>query len=69
MVAWHEDKCGIEKLTDFLLTIEQHIFFLMYIKLVATLALSMPENLTRKLREAALGASTQGGFLPRSEKP
>ena len=38
-----------------LLTIEQHAFFLLYIKLVATLALSMPENLTGSLREAALG--------------
>ena len=54
-VAWHEDQCGMQKLTDFLLTIEQHCFFLLYIKLVATLALGMPENLTGQLREAALG--------------
>ena len=54
-VAWHEDQCGMQKLTDVLLTIEQHCFFLLYIKLVATLALGMPENLTGQLREAALG--------------
>ena len=46
----------MQKLSDFLLTIEQHCFFLLYIKLVATLALGMPENLTGQLREeAALG--------------
>ena len=54
-VAWHEDQCGMQRLSDFLLTIEQHCFFLLYIKLVATLALGMPENLTGQLREAALG--------------
>ena len=54
-VERHEDQCGISKISDFLLMIEQHAFFLLYIKLVATLALSVPENLTGSLREASLG--------------
>ena len=37
------------------LQIEQHSFFLLFIKLVASLALSMPESLTGQLREACLG--------------
>ena len=39
----------------FLPTIKQHSFFLMYIKFVATPALSMPENLTGALRETCSG--------------
>ena len=54
-IAWHNDQCGVEQVTDFLLFVEQHTFFLMYMKLVATLALSMPENLTGSMREASLG--------------
>ena len=41
-VAWHEDQCGMQKLSDFLLT-------------RPPLALGMPESLTGQLREAALG--------------
>ena len=73
-VAWHEDQCGIEFLTDFFcLTIEQRIFFLLYIKLVATLALSMPENFTGSTLRSLLGSglglqpSTEGCFPPRSQ--
>ena len=48
-------QCPLEKETDFFLQIEQHSLFLLFIKLVASLALSMPESLTGQLREACLG--------------
>ena len=54
-IEWHCSQCPLEKVTDFFLQIEQHSFFLLFIKLVASLALSMPESLTGQLREAALG--------------
>ena len=64
----------LEKVTDFFLQIEQHSFFLLFIKLVASLALSMPESLTGQLREACLGQlavcapATQGSIPCRSHE-
>ena len=50
----HKTQCPLGRVTDFMLYIEQHAFFLQYIKLVATLALQSPESMDSDLREAAL---------------
>ena len=57
-IRWHQDSCPISRVTDFFLFIEQHAFFLMLIKLAATLALQNPVALSADLREAALGEHT-----------
>ena len=54
-IKWHQGQCPLTNVTDFLLYIEQHSFFLLFIKLAGSLALSEPEQFTGEQRESVLG--------------
>ena len=54
-IQWHQGQCPLTNVTDFLLYIEQHSFFLLFIKLAGSLALSEPEQFTGEERESVLG--------------
>ena len=54
-IRWHQKQCPLTNITDFLLYIEQHTFFLLFIKLAGSLALSEPEQFTGEQRESVLG--------------
>ena len=54
-IQWHQNQCHQSNLTDFFLFIEQHTFFLLFIKLVGSLALLSPEKLNGDMREPVLG--------------
>ena len=63
---------SVMRVTDFFLFIEQHLLFLLFIKMVATVALQDPEAVPQLLRGSSFGAecgvpfATQGGFPPRN---
>ena len=38
-IRWHQEQCPLVRVTDFFLFIEQHSFFLLFIKMVSTVAL------------------------------
>ena len=54
-IKWHQNQCHMSNLTDFFLFIEQHTFFLLFIKLVGCLALHNPEKMNGDMRESVLG--------------
>ena len=54
-IRWHQQQCLLMRVTDFFLFIGQHAFFLLFIKMVATVALQDPDAVPQSLREAVLG--------------
>ena len=54
-IRWHQEQCPLVRVTDFFLFIEQHSFFLLFIKMVSTVALQDQDSVPQLLREAVLG--------------
>ena len=54
-IRWHQEQCPLVRITDFFLFIEQHSFFLLFIKMVSTVALQDQDSVPQLLREAVLG--------------